>query len=120
MTTNCITMRVGHTGSTGLTGRSTGHETHKVQEGLLRVLLLVLLVSQTFLQELVDDEVYDGLTDPPPGRGQTFPEADQPALCVNSPDDHGKVAVGPIQLESSFDQPDGVGSTGTDEACSKM
>ena len=113
-----ITMRIGHTGSTGLAGGSTGHEAHKVQDGLLGVLLLVLLVGQAFLQELVDDEVDDGLTDSPPGRSQPLPEAGQASLGVNSPDNHGKVAVGSVQLESSLDQPDGVCSTGTDEACS--
>ena len=117
MTTSNLTVRIGNTGSTGLTGRSAGHETHEVQEGLLGVLLLVLLVGQALLQELVDDEVDDRLTDAPPGGSQTLPEAGQPALGVDSPDHHGEVTVGSVQLESSLDQPDGVGGTGTDEAC---
>ena len=120
MTTSNLTVRIGNTGSTGLTGRSAGHETHEVQEGLLGVLLLVLLVGQAFLQELVDDEVDDRLTDSPPGGRQTLPEAGQASLGVDSPDDHGKVAVGSVQLQSGLDQPDGVCSTGTDEACSRV
>ena len=113
-------MRIGHTGSAGLAGGSTGHEAHKVQECLLGVLLLVLLVRQAFLQELVDDEVDDGLADAPPRGSQTLPEAEQAALCVDPPYDHGKVAVGTVQLEAGLDQPDGVCGTGTDEACSKV
>ena len=110
-------MRIGNTGGAGLAGGATRHEAHEVQDRLLRVLLLVLMVRQAFLQELVDDEVYDCLTDPPPGGRQTLPEAEQSALCVNPPDDHGKVTVGPIKLESGLDQPDGVCGTGTDKAC---
>ena len=113
-------MRIGHTGSAGLAGRSTGHETHKVQEGLLGVFLLVLLVGKAFLQELVDDEVYDRLTDSPPGGRQTLPEAGQSSLRVDSPNDHGKVAVAAVQLQSGLDQPDGVCSTGTDETCRRI
>ena len=82
--------------------------------------LLVLLVGQAFLQELLDDEVDDRLTDSPPGGRQTLPEAGQASLGVDSPDDHGKVAVGSVQLQSGLDQPDGVCSTGTDEACGRV
>ena len=86
-------MRISDTGGAGLAGRPARHEAHEVQDGLLRVLLLVLVVSQALLEEFVDDEVDDGLADPPPGGCQTFPEAEYAALSVYPPDDHRQVAV---------------------------
>ena len=75
------------------------------------------ILLQLDTKELINYKVYHGLTDSPPGSSQTLPEAEQSALGVNPPDDHGKVAVGPIKLEPGLDQPDGVCGTGTDKAC---
>ena len=86
-------MRISYTGCTSFTGCSTRHEPDKVQHRLLGVLLLVLEVCLTLLQELVDDEVDDSLADPPPRRCQTFPEAEDATLGVYSPDHHGETTV---------------------------
>ena len=115
MSPNC-TVWICYAGGAGLASGPARHEPDEVHHGLLGSLLLVLLVRQALLEELVDDEVYDGLTDPPPRGGQTLPEAEEAALSVDPPDDHGKVAVGPVELQPGLDQPDGISGTGTNEA----
>ena len=108
-------MRIGDTGGAGLAGRSTRHEANKIQGRLVSVLLLVLLLGQTLLEELVDDKVYHGLTDPPPRGRQSLPEAEDPALRVNPPDHHRQTRVGPVELQPRLHKPDGIRGAGTDK-----
>ena len=67
-------MRIGDTGGAGLGRGPAHHEARKVHHGLLAPLLLLLIFSQAFLQELVDDKMYDGFTNAPPGGRHALPE----------------------------------------------
>ncbi len=67
-------MRIGDTSCTSF-GRGTAHhEACEVHHGLVAALLLLLVLREAFLQELVNDKMYDGFTDAPPGSCYALPE----------------------------------------------
>ena len=108
-------MRVGDAGGAGLAGGPARHEPEEIDHSLVGLLLLVLVLGQALLEELIDDEVYHCLTDPPPGRGYSFPEAKDPALGMNPPEDLRKSRLGPVKLQPRLYQPDWIRDTGTDK-----
>ena len=110
-------MRVGDAGGAGLAGGPARHEPEEIDHSLVGLLLLVLVLGQALLEELVDDEVYHCLTDPPPRGSQTLPEAEDAALGVDPAHHHGQAAVRPVQLQSGLDQPDRVGGARAHEPC---
>ena len=110
-------MRIGDAGGAGLAGGPARHEPEEIDHSLVGLLLLVLVLGQTLLEELVDDEVYHCLTDPPPRGSQTLPEAEDAALGVDPPHHHGQAAVRPVQLQPGLDQPDRVGGARAHEPC---
>ena len=109
-------MRISDTGSTSFTRSSTSHEANKIQDGLVRILLLVLIIRQALFQELINDKMYHCFTNSPPGGSQTLPEAKEASFSMNPSYHHRKTAVGSVKLESGLHQPNGIRGTRADES----
>ena len=108
-------MRIRDNGGACFTGRPARHVTEEGEPGFVRFSVPVLVLLKLLLERLVDDPVYHCLTDPPPGSGYSLPEAKDPALGMNPPEDLRKSRLGPVKLQPRLYQPDWIRDTGTDK-----